>query len=332
MELGEHRWLGLTLSPTVAALFREHQAAKPPSTGDAAGAGSSEQGGEGGLKVSTSDMMFSTEGMRKKSADARKVKEREAAALESVRELLSPFLMAAGEEASLAVGPAMQGVEAFEVEAEDSRTGLRGQLGLRATRDFAPMECFGVYGSYVMTEAEYNKFLTENLQRKGDIEAYTVDMNESWQPLKLDRSGAVVKNGTSIKLVFMGHGYGNKTALMIDPQREPIALFKAHGKDRVEQYAAEDLVGEPNAIVAMFWVGGRGGFPVPVAMTRKEGKAGQELLYCYGADYWDTYIRGTEEAARFRSTVERNRQLELDLAQLRKLQRSAAGGLVAEVL
>jgi hypothetical protein len=105
-------------------------------------------------------------------------------------------------------------------------------------------------------------------------------------------AGHVVKNGPAVHLVYMGHGYGNEAGLMNDPLKAPLDTpqFLADGK-----YNRDDCVGEANAKVAIFCLGGPMGFPVPLAMTTQKVPQRQELLYCYGKEYWKTYRLGKEQ-------------------------------------
>jgi hypothetical protein len=287
LQAGESRWLGLTFSPSVAALFHLHVAAVPFFK-------------EGGLGVFTKAARFNTKGERNRK-QKQLVNSHKAAALCGVQEFVEPAL-ASGDGARIAAGPGVSGsVAAFEVPEDDVRQvamrerGQRLGLGLKATHNLGPYEPFALYRCYVMTSLEYRKLLRENPGRRADIEAYTVELEQQewWQPMKMDESSTVVKNGPSIKLVFMGHGYGNEAALINAPQKDPIGLMNEHGdhaQERFEEHLDEDVVGEPNATVAMFYLGGERGFPVPIAMTTDNGaEAGSELLYCYEAGYWETY-------------------------------------------
>jgi hypothetical protein len=45
------------------------------------------------------------------------------------------------------------------------------------------------------------------------------------------------------------------------------------------------VVGAPNTAVVMCYLGGEGGFPVPLAITTRAVQKAAELLYCYGVEY-----------------------------------------------
>jgi hypothetical protein len=326
-QLGEHRWLGLTMSPSVAALLHPHLAAVPLFTeGAAAFSRDGVTRPEGVLDVFTKAQMFAVESDSTKSRK-KLVLSQKAGAMRGVRMFLQPCLES-GDSAGIAAGPGVSaGVAAFVVPDDDVRQAAlkgRGQrlgLGLKATRHLGQHEPFALYRCYVMTSLEYRKFLVENRGRKADIEAYTVELEEEeeWQPMKVDESGRVVENGDSVKLVYVGYGYGNEAALINAPQKDPIGLMNKHAKraqKRFELHLEEDVVGVPNATVAMFYLGGEKGFPVPIAMTNENSvEGGSELLYCYGAEYWVTYEAAADDDKAVleerKEAAEKLRQLQL---------------------
>ncbi|CAD7699154.1 unnamed protein product [Ostreobium quekettii] len=167
--------------------------------------------------------------------------------------------------------------EVYKVTASDRRVGLRGHRGLRAVQDIPAGTCLGPYRClalvpkamerYCKTPPPHWKAKVQDGSSPKAIWKYLVDM------YAVDI--AVNVNGVEHGFGVSAFAYGNKTALVNDACVNPAGY---------PQPRHRLVVGDQNADLIPVYVCG---FPFLFLFTVEDVKAGDELLYEYGIEYWD---------------------------------------------
>lgn len=172
-------------------------------------------------------------------------------------------------------------LEAYTIGPDDPRRGLRGQTGVRASREIPAGQLVGVYRGETMFHSDYIDWKltpptldTHPIEHEMLLDGYTASTTffsaGEWvwhhklpQFLSMHRGDTVV--------MICGSYNGNMTSLVNDP-----------GLDPMNGPSAGD--GTPNTRLCEFLVGA---WPVLAMCTFKRVRAGEEVLYAYGHDYWE---------------------------------------------
>jgi hypothetical protein len=176
--------------------------------------------------------------------------------------------------------PCHPDLETYVVGPEDTRAALRGQAGVRATRAIPAGHFLGVYRGDAMFHADYIAWkLTpptpdiHPIRREIDIDGYTASTTQysagEWAAVH-GLEGMSPHRADTV-LMTCGTYNGNMTSLVNDPSVNPL-----------EGPSPGDSA--PNTCLCEFVVGA---WPVLAMFTFQKIRAGEDVRYAYGHEYWE---------------------------------------------
>lgn len=176
--------------------------------------------------------------------------------------------------------PCHPDLEAYVVGADDPRTALHNQAGVRASRAIPAGQFLGVYRGDAMFHADYITWkLTppthdiHPIQREMQIDSYTASTTfysaGEWAAMH-GLSGFSPHRADTV-LMICGTYHGNLMSLVNDPGVHPLI-----GPSQQDA--------SPNACLCEFLVGA---WPVLAMFSSQKIRAGEDVRYAYGHEYWE---------------------------------------------
>ncbi|GAX77884.1 hypothetical protein CEUSTIGMA_g5326.t1 [Chlamydomonas eustigma] len=209
----------------------------------------------------------------------------------------------------------IDGVARGRVPESDQREGLRGQDCLLAAKDLEPGHVVSVYRGYVSNGDVHDALVTEPPACWGSrlssewemlVESYCfADPENGYEvPAEVPKAkvkGSKQKVGATKKMIGIfcnSVGYGNLCGLANDPKLNPIPPDDHTIAQEIQDgtwYQSRPSVKPGNRCTIVPVI--VRGWPFPFQVILSPVKSGEELLYEYGAGYWN-HFRQCERRAR----------------------------------